>query len=163
MSIRASIATTALNFARSLGRTLGCELVVETSQHSLATSMQVPGETDSKAWDPDLYKSGQIFYAGYANPIKPTVTRHTELEDPDQVDVLEGDAEQAEQTISEDDDERHAELISSARYRKYMRQDLISQLLTPRERWRLIAFAIIGLGALQFIAIAVTLWATGSF
>lgn len=168
MSIRNYLATAAVNWARSFGRLLGTELVVETSQHSIETRMEQPDKTQ-RAWDPDLYKHGQLFYAGYANPIKPAVDVRNELEDPDTVDIVEGDADATQaDTADADEDaddsqEEHVQMISSPRYRKYMRQDLISQLLTPKEQWRIIAYGVLGLAALQFTTIAVILYATGSF
>jgi hypothetical protein len=61
------------------------------------------------------------------------------------------------------DTDAHVGLISSSRYRDYMRQDLISQLLNPQEAWQTIVYALLAVGALQFLTIIVTLWATGSF
>lgn len=152
--IRNWIASKALNFGRLIGRMVGAELVVEVSEHSIDTSMEVPNKM-KRAWDPDLYKRGQVYYSDYANPIKPTVTVEDDLADEDTVEL--------EEAGEGDTDGPHVAVISSSRYRKYMRQDLISQLLTPKVWWRLITYAIIVLGALQFIGIIVTLWATGSF
>ena len=178
MGVRETVATTILNTARSMGRVLGCELVVEASQHSLSTTMERPNTDGARAWDDNLYKHGQLYYAGYANPIKPRVKVDTDLETPDQVAVEESQFNPLDQNPATDGgeiteemhrrtqgpaDDEHTKMISSARYRKYMRQDLISQLLTPRERWRLITYAIIGLGLLQMFGIVMTLYATGSF
>jgi len=157
MSMRDTIASSALNTARIFGRALGTELVVETSQHSIETKMEVP-DREERAWDPDLYKHGQLYYQDYANPIKPTVDSHSELEDPDTIDVREGETQ-----TDRSEENGSIQMIASPRYRKYMRQDLISQLLTPKEQWKLIAYGVLGLGVLQFLAIAVTLYATGSF
>ena len=178
MGVRETIATGLLNTARSIGRTLGCELVVEASQHSLSTTMERPNKDGARAWDDNLYKHGQLYYAGYANPIKPRVEVDTDLETPDQVGVEESRPNPLKQNPATDGgevtdemhrenlgpaDDEHTKMISSARYRKYMRQDLISQLLTPRERWRLITYAIVGLGLIQMFSIIITLYATGSF
>jgi hypothetical protein len=168
--IREQIATAVLQTARSFGRILGCELAVETSQHSLKTSMVVPDRND-RAWDPGLYKYGNLFHEGYANPIKPRARRNTELEDPDTIDVetsdatadVEAAADDEELDKSDDTDVEHVKLISSPRYRKYMRQDLISQLLTPKEQWRLIAYGVLGLAGVQVVTLLVILWANGSF
>lgn len=162
MSLRETIATTALNSARTLGRTLGCELVIDASQHSLKTSMEQPDKT-TRAWDSDLYKRGQLYYEGYANPIKPRVRQNSELETPDEVDVVEGEGEGEDSEPESQSDGPHVELISSARYRKYMRQDLISQLLTPKERWRLIAYAVLGIGILVMFNIILMLYVNGGF
>lgn len=168
--IREQIATAALQTARSIGRMLGCELAVETSQHSLKTSMVVPDRND-RAWDPGLYKHGNLFHEGYANPIKPRARRNTELEDPDTIDVETSDAiadggsdaDDQESNETNETNVEHVKLISSPRYRKYMRQDLISQLLTPKEQWRLIAYGVLGLAGVQIMTLLVVLWANGSF
>ncbi len=151
--MRSWIASAMLNTARSFGRLLGCQLVVETSQHSLETKMELPNK-EQRAWDENLYKKGQMYYSGYANPIKPAVDYDQDLENPDKITAEESEQEKTE---------GHVELISSSRYREYMRQDLISQLLTPQEKWRLIAYAVGGVAVLQFVSIIITLWATGSF
>lgn len=145
MAYRDVIATWALSWAREFGRKLGCQLVVETSSHSIKTRMEVPDQ-DLRAWDPHQFKSGQLYVSGYANPIKPVVKQHTELAEPDTVGIEESEVGQ-----SESDEEEHVQLISSPRYQSYMRQDLISQLLNPSERWRLIAYAVIGLGAIAIV------------
>ena len=199
--IRETIANWFISTGRSFGRATGLELAVEVSDHSIKCDMEKPDES-TRAWDPDMYKDGNLFVSGYANPIKPRVDYHPDLEEPNTVDVSEGHSgtSDAERIASCDgcgpednqeameamdgvitgdvDDERlcethlgeldsshgsHLNLISSGRYREYMRQDLISQLLTPESRWNLIVWAMIGLGVLQFLAIIVTLYATGSF
>lgn len=157
MALRETLATTMLNTARSMGRILGTELVIECSEHSIETSMETP-EQDDRAWDSNLYKHGQMFYSGYSNPIKPTVDVNKSLEEPDTVDIEEG-------TEGDENDAEgpHTELISSARYRAYMRQDLISQLLTPKEQWQMLAYGLLVLGVFQLLTVATVLWATGSF
>lgn len=160
--IRTWIANSLIGMGRSIGQTLGLELAVEVNDHSIRTRMEKPDESE-KAWDENLYRHGNLFVSGYANPIKPDVRHDPALENPNTVDVKEGDPDDESDDVDETDDGRHVELISSARYREYMRQDLISQLLTPESRWNLIVWAVIGLGVLQFVAIIVTLYATGSF
>jgi hypothetical protein len=114
-----------------------------------------------RAWDDSLYKRGNLFVDGYANPIKPKVRYNKDLENPNTIDVQEGDT--PDDREPEDDSTNHLELISSPRYREYMRQDLISQLLNPQEQWRLIVYGIIALGALQFLSIIITMYVTGGF
>lgn len=156
--VRQWLSTVAIRSARSFGRLLGCELVVEASDHSLETTMELP-DREQRAWDGSLYKHGQLYVQGYANPIKPTIDHNPSLETPDTVDVTEGDTDGAEG----DEDEPKAKVIASERYQQFMQQDLISQLLNPREQWRLLVYGIIALGALQFLAIIVTMYATGAF
>lgn len=159
--VREWLSTVAIRNARSFGRLLGCELVVDASTHSLETSMEMP-DREQRAWDPDLYKHGQLYVAGYANPIKPVIEHNAELEEPDTVHIQKGEAE-ADDGLEESDDDTTAAIITSERYKTYMQQDLISQLLNPREQWRLLVYGIIALGALQFIAIIITMYATGAF
>lgn len=151
MALRTWLGNLLLNLGRKLARADGRELAVDLSDHSIGIKMAKP-DTDELAWDPDLYHRGCVFVDGYANPIKPVVNRNKTLEDPDTID-----AEQPE------NEERHVEMISSSRYGDYMKQDLISQILNPKEHWRLLAYGILGLLVLQFFAIIVTLYATGGF
>lgn len=145
-----------------MGQSVGLELAVELSEHSIEIEMEKPDE-DTRAWDPDLYSNGNVFVQGYANPIKPRVQYNQALEEPSTIDVTEGDGEGVQDDTDDTDDGPHLELISSGRYRDYMRQDLISQLLTPDAQWKLIAYAVLGMLVLQFIGIIVTLYATGTF
>lgn len=140
---------------------LGLELAVEVSDHSIKTEMEVPDNSE-RAWDRDLYKHGNLFVASYANPIKPSVNHNPDLDTPDEIDVEEGNQKEGK-VKTETESESHVELISSGRYREYMRQDLISQLLTPESRWNLLVWAILAVSVLQFFNIIVTLWSTGSF
>lgn len=151
MGIRSSIATYAIRKARGLGRSLGCELVVEVSDHSIDLAMQQP-DKEERAWDPELYKNGQLYYSDYANPIKPKIEYNQDLEQPDRVAATDG---------GDSDDAAHVKMISSPRYREYMRQDAISQILNPREQWRLIFFAVIGLALLVVVNIMMNASATG--
>lgn len=154
MTVRSVLGTWFLNAGRKLGRMFGTQLVVEASNHSLETSMEVPGK-EKRAWDPSMYKRGQMYIHGYANPVKPQVNYNEELTDPDTTTLKEKIADE------EEHDNAHTQLISSPRYREYMRQDLISQLLNPREQWRLIAFAVIALAVLQVATLVVGLAAAG--
>lgn len=164
MGVRSYLANWFIGTGRAIGRKTGLEMAVELSDHSIEAAMVNP-ERDDMAWDDRMYKHGNVFVAGYANPVKVRVNVGEKLEDPDTVELEESDAERfvhAEEEL-EEADESHTELISSGRYRDYMRQDLISQLLNPREQWRLLAYGIIAVGVLQLMSWAIILWATGSF
>lgn len=161
MSYREIPINIAFGFVESTASAMGVRTKVELSDHSINVSYRLPDD-DKRAWDRDLYKNGNVFVSGYANPIKPRVEHNEQLENPDTVDVAEGDVDE-EAAESEADGGPHVSLISSSRYRDYMRQDLVSQLLTPQEQWKLIAYGVLGLGILQFIAIIITLYGTGSF
>lgn len=159
--MRQTIANWFVSTGRSLGSTFGLQTAVVLSDHSIKVRMESP-DKDTRAWDTNLYGNGNVFVEGYANPIKPRVEYHEQLENPNTVEVTEGDTDDTE--ASEDDaDDTHVQLISSGRYRDYMRQDLISQLLTPDAQWKLIAYGVLALGVLQFFAICVTLYGTGAF
>jgi len=154
--VRSEMATFVMGVARSFGRMLGCELVVEASENSLRTSMEVP-DTDKRAWDSNLYRRGNLFIDGYANPVRPKIVPADEKGQLDDVEVVEGDGD------DEDDESAAVGLIPSHRYQTFMSQQMLSELMNPREQWKLIVYGVIALGALQFIAIIVTMYATGSF
>lgn len=191
MGLRSRIATFGMRRTRRMFRTLfGTELVVETSDHSIEISMERPGPSSSRAWDPHLFKRGQLFVKGYANPIKPVVETRHELGESDRVSLTEGEIGKAREAyqrgeideeeledrigsaIASDLDEledeelggrSHKEIISSGRYRQYMHQELISQLLNPREQWKLIVYAVLALAFLMVVNLVVTLQITGVF
>lgn len=151
------LATGVLRYARSFGQLLGRELVVETSDHSIKISMEKSGNS-KRAWDDDLYKRGNIFYHGYANPLKIVVDHKPEMGEKDTAEVREGATDE-----DTEDSDREADIISSPRYTQFMRNDLISQLLNPQEQWDKLLYGMIAIGGLQFLTIVATLWATGSF
>ena len=158
--IREFIANSLIAAGVTIGQYAGLQKAIVLSEHSINVTMEQPDESN-RAWDTSLYKHGNVFLDGYANPIKPGVEQNTGLENPDHVSEAEtpeegeGDADTA--------DGPHTQLISSGRYRDYMRQDLISQLLTPESRWNKMLYGIIAVAALQFLGIIITLYATGSF
>lgn len=164
MSYRAIPVNWLLDFALALGDQVGLQRKVEVSDHSIDLSLQIP-DHDERAWDTNMFRNGNLFVSGYANPIKPRTRHHKDLENPDTVEVEEGDVSDAEDAEGAEtaDDGPHVELISSSRYRDYMRQDLVSQLLTPSEKWRLLAYGILGVGCLQFFTMIIVLYATGGF
>lgn len=144
----------AMSRARRLGQWLGCELVVEVSDHSIEVSMEVPDKS-RRAWDSSLWKNGQLYLKGYANPIKP-VPRPSDEPGEDDVDV-----ETSE--VPKSDGGGSVGIEPSWKYKEFMAQKIISQLLNPQEEWRKIVYGIIALGALQFLTMILVLYATGSF
>lgn len=149
-----------VSMAESVAYAAGFQLRVITSDHSVQIKFVKP-DKDTRAWDTNLFKNANLFVEGYANPIKPRVEHNSKLENPDTVAVREGEpGGETEETAGSD---RDVSLIASSRYRDYMRQDLVSQLLTPKEQWKLIAYGVLGLGVLQFVAILVTMYVTGTF
>lgn len=169
--IREFIANSLIAAGIALGSATGLQKVVELSDHSIQIEMEQPDESN-RAWDQSMFKNGNVFINGYSNPVKPRVRQHTGLENPDVAEVEEGepgdvDVDQPQLEAggddSSDETDTHAQLITSSRYRDYMRQDLISQLLTPESRWNKMLYGIIAVAALQFMTIIITLYATGSF
>lgn len=147
-----------MNMTRSMFELAGYQLVVELSEHSIEIDLERPNK-NKRAWDPSLYKSGNVFLSGYANPIKPRAVSSPQLDVHDQVKVEEGetDGEAAE------GDDRHTSVIASSRFRTYMKQDLIDQMLTPQEKWKQIMYILIGFGGLLLINVVVSLSAAGAF
>lgn len=162
--LRTWIANTMLGIARSTGKLFGLQLAIELSDHSIELSMEHVDKGE-RAWDTSLYKSGNVFVKGYSNPIKPRVEYHETLENPNTVAADEGneDKEDAREDADTDADGPHVQLISSPRYRDYMRQDLISQLLTPDAQWKLLAYAVLAIGFFVVVNIIVSLSAAGAF
>lgn len=158
--IRTWIGNALMGYGRWLARMDGRELMVQLSDHSIRTKMVSPNKED-QAWDDNLYKHGNVFIEGYANPVKPTVEYNADLEDPDTVAVEE--SPQAAADGGEDQSPGHTEIISSPRYREFMRQDLISQLLNPRQQWKKIVYAVIALSFLMVMNLALTASAAGVF
>jgi len=161
------LATWFVRKGRRMGRLLGRELVVEQSDHSLTLSMEKPNN-DRRAWDGNQFKRGQLFVRGYANPVKINVDHNPGIGNKDTVAIADGDGTATEFSDEEGqpeepEEDRSVEVIASERYRQFMEQDLISQLLNPKEQWEKLVYGLIGIGSLQFLSIVVTLWATGSF
>ncbi len=149
-----------LSLAESVAYVAGFKLRVIISDHSVKIKFVRP-DKDTRAWDTNLFKNANVFVKGYANPIKPTVEHNSKLENPDTIDHREGEPD--EETSETDGSDREVSLIASSRYRDYMRQDLVSQLLTPKEQWKLIAYGVLAVGILQFLSIIVTMYVTGTF
>lgn len=158
MSIRARLGTKLIKTGRKVGRKDGrTELEVTLSDHSIDVRM-VDVNSDRHAWDDTLYRYGNVFLSGYANPIKPTVRANTELEEPDTADMKEGDG--VEDLARED---RHTQLISSGRYSEFMKQQLIESILNPDEQWKKILYVVVGVAFLQMATLMAALSAAGMF
>ena len=154
MRFRTQIASGLLSNARKIGESLGCEPVIEVSEHSIKMSMEVPDKS-KRAWDSDLYESGQLFYEGYANPVK---LRVNQTQNPKQPDTLE-----SPKPLPDGGEEKNLEVIPSYRYRQHMDQHLLSQLVNPTQQWTLLLYAILGVGGLVVLSIIITMYVTGGF
>lgn len=154
--IREPIANTILNTGRSIGRTLGLELAVVVDEHSLTIKMVKP-QNSTRDWDPSLFKSGNLFFGRYANPIKPYVQRHIGIDELDEVDV-----DDSSNDDESDDSGPHVGMKSSQAYVESIEHNAVSQLLNPKERWQLLAYGMLALGILQFIIMIVILYSSGA-
>jgi len=176
MSYREIPINAALGLVVGIGQSIGLKQKVEISDHTVSVELTLPDQ-DTRAWDKDHFRHSNVFMKGYANPIKPVVRHHPNLEEKDTVhlqaqsETLQHEANQTaedednhadEESETEDSsDDTHVSLISSSRYRDYMRQDLVSQLLTPQEQWKLIAYGILALGMLLFLNTIIMFWING--
>lgn len=158
MALRDHLATFAMRIARAFGHRIGCYLVIEPSEHTVRLSMEVPSKSN-RAWDLNHYRWTNIFPDGYANPIRIDVDRHKALETPDEVLPVETRNSTEEAHLAADGGEdvtSHIQLISSHRYREFMRQNLISQLINPSEKLNRLFLAfmvVIGLLIMQIMLI----------
>lgn len=148
---------------RKLARSFGYQIVIDQSPHSIHTTYEKPNKS-KRAWDENLFKHGQLYVRGYANPVKLIVDHDTEMEESDTVTLYESNHPRVV-TDGGDDGEpvvnAHAKVISSPRYREYMQNDLVSQLLNPRAQWKLILYALIGLGAIMLVNTVIVIMRSG--
>lgn len=150
MGLRSALATQMIGYARLCGRLMGCEVAVDAGGQELDVKMVHPSHDGERAWDDSMYVHGNLFVDGYANPVKLQVTVNPSLDEPDTVDV----------EVSENGSEspQNVSVISSARYRLFMMQDLVSELLNPKERLDKILYAILAIGGVLLINLMVTLF-----
>lgn len=151
MGLRTGLANGVMSMARSVGNLLGCEVAVMAGGQELDINMVRPSTDGELAWDDTMYVAGNLYHDKYANPVKLTANVNASLEDPDTVGVEASDDIDVDQS-----DEPHVSVISSERYKLYMVQDLVSQLLNPSERLKQIAIVMAIMGAfvlLQFVLI----------
>jgi len=151
--MREAIANWFVRRSVGIAEALGTERVVEVSEHSIGITFERP-EKESRAWDSSMYESGQLFHSDYANPIKPVVESNADLDNPDTAYI---------KVREEEEEDKEPYLITSDRYQSYMTQDLIDSLLTPREKWRLIAYAVIATAFLVVTNLIVSLGNAGLF
>lgn len=142
-----------LNLARSIGNSIGKELVVDVDEHSIDITMADPETTDKRCWDSELYHKGNLFHADYATPLKIVVDETQTLDDPDTAEVVDSDLDA--------DAERQPAVISTDRHETYFKQDLASQLLTPEEHMQKIIYLLLGIAALLIIVALASAVAAG--
>lgn len=134
---------------RKFGRKFGYELKVTQSSHSLHTKMVNPN-ADEHAWDPDLYKHGNLFLQGHGNPVKMHVDRtHDE-------------GEMSENKVTAKDSHGESvEIIASPFYKELIKADKLGQLLNPEEQWQKMMYALIGILVISSISGVASMSAAG--
>lgn len=176
--IRETIANALIGAGRSIGQMSGLEMAVDVSNHDFEVHMMNPN-AEKRDWDSEMFKSGNLFYQGYANawrPIKAKINRVSSADEPDKIE-LEGDVESDEVTepqleaagmeatadVDNPDTGRWVGVKASKSYITTIEHDNYSQLLNPKEHMQLVMYGLIALGILAFFQMIITLWATGSF
>jgi hypothetical protein len=164
MSFRTFIANKIIGFGRRIGRSNSSELKVTLSDHSIDVRM-VDTDIDELYWDDNLYKFGNVFPAGYSNPIKVSVDHKPEISKPDTVEVEESkpDTEPDSKEGGEgEEDSAHVSVMSTKRYKMFMKQTLASDLLNPKEQLDKLMYAIIGVAVLQFVTMVLLAFTSGA-
>lgn len=116
---------------------LGNELAVIITPHKIKLKMVDPERTP-RNWDSQMFSHGNIYYADYANSIKPKY--------PD-------DEKEAEESLGLD-------LISSERYKNFMDQNLISDIIDEgqQDEFPTLFHVILILGFMQLATISILVW-----
>lgn len=114
---------------RSIVQMFGYELAVKIKEHSINLDFVDPDALDERAYDDNHFVSGNIFVGEYANPINITNIKNAYQE---------------------------ADYIVSERYKEYMEQELIDDIIQSSKDSKLtITQATLILGALQMVSVAV--------
>lgn len=112
------------NGVRGIARIFGYELKIVLTEHKIKTKFDNPSR-EGNCWDSTHWTKGNIFLKGIANPIKP---KKTEVEDGDW------------------------DLITSERYKTFMEQSLIDDMLQASKSDGLtLKTAVIALASLQIL------------
>jgi len=132
-----NFSTLLVNTMRGLSRALGNELAVIVSEHKIKLKMVDPDKT-SRYWDTQMFSYGNLYFEDYANPIKP---KHPDTE------------EQAKESLG-------LELISSERYKSFMEQNLITDIINEGQdgEFPTLMHILLISGAMHLITISVLLW-----
>ncbi len=69
MSYREVPINMALDMVVAVGESMGLSKKIEVSDHSISVELTNP-DKDTRAWDSNMYRNGNLFVQGYANPIK---------------------------------------------------------------------------------------------
>lgn len=130
------IATFAIDTARQLSQMFGNELAVIVTPHKIKIRMLDPDNT-RRDWDSRMFESGNIFLAGFANPVKPKI--------PD----TEEDAKESYEM----------DMIASERYKDYMEQSLIKDIIREGKDDKLtLRMVVLILGIMQLLTMVLLFW-----
>jgi len=152
MGLRTAVASWLVGTSISIGRSLGADVAVTLDNQTVDVDMVVPGSEDGRVWDGELYAKGMVYYAGYANPIKPVVSKDSDVEKRDTALVY-----------TNDDGGPYTEMMVSERYKTHMSNHMISELVTPDEKWNKVVLGMVLLGALIMVSSLISvLVATGT-
>lgn len=153
MAILSGLFNSWLNTVRSMANAFGYQIVVETSPHSLHVSFEKPN-TMQRAWDPGLFKRGQLYVKGYANPVKPIArqtTSHTEKDEVDMIDTYEGKGNAPVVVGDGGKQMQHTEIISSPRFHSLMQQKIIEAMVRPEQQWKTIVYIMLFIAGVALI------------
>ena len=105
MGVSRAFSNFLLGLADGIASFGGYDLEIVVDDHEIEFSFVDSEDLDRRAYDGDHYVNGNIFRDGYANPIKPVL----------------------------DDAEDEVELIRSDRYKDYMNQKLVREMVKATE------------------------------
>lgn len=117
----ATLENVVYNIAESISRARGKEPAINVGTNSISIEFVNPENTESRAWDNDLYAFGNIFLEGYANALK----------------------------ISQDKiEESETKLMPSKKYRNFMKNKVIQDAFyaDARQNKKLILLLMASLG-----------------
>lgn len=127
------IFTTLLQSLRGTARLFGYEIALVLSEHKIKTKFKSPN-SKTNAWDSEMYVHGNIFFKDLANPIKPTKS-----------------------DISPEEND----IITSERYKTFMEQSLIDDMLKVSQKSDLTLKQVaIGIGAFNMLLVGLVYYMT---
>lgn len=124
-----TIATVMIAFSRSIGKMFGYELAVIINEHSIKLKMVNPDNKEDRAYDDNHFVSGNVFVKEFANPLS---------------------IEKVAEAYKEQ------EFITSERYKKYMEQSLIDDIVrSSKDDGLTVTQAVLILGSIQVLSVAI--------
>lgn len=94
-----------LGLAVGVANLLGMKLMITIDEHRIDVELVKPDKLRERVWDSSHYVNGNIYVKGYGNPIKPLL----------------------------DKAENKVELVSSERYKNFMRMKILKELIKTAE------------------------------